>query len=56
MTVPYGTFENAIKIRRLRFDGGFSNYWYVPEIGLVKSENIWNNRGYMEIHELVEAY
>lgn len=56
VTVPYGTFKNAIKIRRLRFDGGFSNYWYVPEIGRVKSENIWNNSGYMEIHELVEAY
>ena len=55
VTVPYGTFKDALKIRRLRLDGGLSNYWYVPEIGRVKSENIWRSTGYMEIHELVSA-
>lgn len=55
VTVPYGTFKNALKIRRLRLEGGLSNYWYVPEIGMIKSENIWRNSGYMEIYELVSA-
>ena len=55
VTVPYGTFNDALKIRRLRLDEGLSNYWYVPEIGIVKSENIWRSSGYMEIHELVSA-
>lgn len=55
VTVPYGTFEDALKIRRLRANGGFSNYWYVPELGMIKSENIWRDTGYMEIQELVSA-
>ena len=55
VTVPYGTFLNALKIRRMRVNGGLSNYWYAVGYGLVKSENIYSNNGYMEIIELVSA-
>lgn len=55
VTVPYGTFINALKVRRMRINGGLSNYWYAVGYGLVKSENIYSNSGYMEIIELVSA-
>lgn len=55
VTVPYGTFVNALKVRRMRINGGLSNYWYAVGYGLVKSENIYSNSGYMEIIELVSA-
>jgi hypothetical protein len=55
VTVPYGTFVNALKVRRMRINGGLSNYWYAVGYGLVKSENIYSNTGYMEVIELVSA-
>lgn len=59
VTVPFGTFKNAMKVRRMRINGGLSNYWYVPEIGLIKSEHIWRdtnpNLNFMDIYELVSA-
>ena len=55
VTVPYGTFENALKVRRLRSDSGYSIYWYVPQIGLVKSENIYRKEGGTETLELKSA-
>ena len=55
VTVPYGTFENALKMRWLRTDSGYAIYWYVPKIGLVKAEHVYRKEGSTETLELIDA-